>query len=232
MNYPFLSYAQNFEDVILWRALRDIKEGFYIDVGAGHPTTLSVTKAFYDEGWHGINIEPDQEMYKLLEIQRPRDTNLCVAAGPKAGVATFWHYDGLGIVANDPAVREIFEKQGFKGHAADLGQGTLNKILEMFPVPKGGIHFLKVDVEGYEAQVLAGLDLTRHRPWIVVVEATLPTTQIRSDHLWAHRLLENDYGFAYFDALNCWYVDLREHKDLAGVINLPPNIFDSFIKAP
>jgi hypothetical protein len=44
----FVSYAQNFEDVMLWRALRDIKGGFYIDVGANSPGMDSVTKAFYD----------------------------------------------------------------------------------------------------------------------------------------------------------------------------------------
>ena len=30
----FISYAQNFEDVMLWRALKHISEGFYIDIGA------------------------------------------------------------------------------------------------------------------------------------------------------------------------------------------------------
>jgi hypothetical protein len=31
---PFISYAQNYEDVILWRALRHVEKGFYVDVGA------------------------------------------------------------------------------------------------------------------------------------------------------------------------------------------------------
>ena len=34
---PFISYAQNYEDVILWRALRDVEHGFYVDVGAADP---------------------------------------------------------------------------------------------------------------------------------------------------------------------------------------------------
>ena len=44
----FTSYAQNFEDVLLWRALRGIKNGFYIDIGAYAPDDDSVTRAFYD----------------------------------------------------------------------------------------------------------------------------------------------------------------------------------------
>lgn len=30
----FVSYAQNFEDVMLYRALKHVEKGFYIDVGA------------------------------------------------------------------------------------------------------------------------------------------------------------------------------------------------------
>jgi hypothetical protein len=54
----FISYAQNNEDVLLWRALGHVQDGFYIDVGASDPVEHSVTRAFYDAGWRGINIEP------------------------------------------------------------------------------------------------------------------------------------------------------------------------------
>lgn len=54
-----ISYAQNFEDVMLMRALASIEKGFYIDVGAAWPDQDSVTKAFYEKGWLGVNIEPN-----------------------------------------------------------------------------------------------------------------------------------------------------------------------------
>lgn len=41
---------------MLKRALKDIDCGFYIDIGANDSEIDSVTKAFYDEGWRGINI--------------------------------------------------------------------------------------------------------------------------------------------------------------------------------
>ena len=53
----FVSYAQNFEDVMLWRALKHIKQGCYIDVGAQDPIHDSVSKVFYEHGWRGIHIE-------------------------------------------------------------------------------------------------------------------------------------------------------------------------------
>ena len=54
-------YAQTHEDVLLWRALHNVQHGFYIDIGAHDPTALSVTRAFYEHGWRGINVEPDPQ---------------------------------------------------------------------------------------------------------------------------------------------------------------------------
>ena len=56
-----VSYAQNFEDVILWRALKDVKDGLYIDVGEHDPEVDSVSLLFYQKGWRGIHVEPVYE---------------------------------------------------------------------------------------------------------------------------------------------------------------------------
>jgi hypothetical protein len=79
-----LSYAPNFEDVMLARAFRDVGEGFWIDIGAGDPDLGSVTRAFSDRGWRGVNIEPRAELFARLTQARPRDINLNVdpASGP------------------------------------------------------------------------------------------------------------------------------------------------------
>ena len=82
----FISYAQNYEDVMLWRALKNVKQGFYVDVGAAWPEQDSVTKAFYDRGWNGINIEPNQELLSSLISSRPADINLGVAIGNETGI--------------------------------------------------------------------------------------------------------------------------------------------------
>ena len=81
----FISYAQNFEDVLLNRVFRDKLDGLYIDIGALHPTFDSVTRAFYDRGWSGINIEPIQDFYNAICQERPRDINLNIAISDRAG---------------------------------------------------------------------------------------------------------------------------------------------------
>src|SRR5664279_1896466 len=55
---PFVSYAQNGEDVVLFRALGAVEGGRYVDVGANDPIFESVTYAFYLRGWSGITIDP------------------------------------------------------------------------------------------------------------------------------------------------------------------------------
>ena len=82
----FVSYSQDFEDFILFYLF--IEKGFYIDVGANDPNIFSVTKAFYERGWHGINIEPLPFKYKLLKQYRPRDINLQYGIGLNEGNAT------------------------------------------------------------------------------------------------------------------------------------------------
>lgn len=91
----FESYAQLLEDVVLYCALKDVDKGFYIDVGANDPTSHSVTKFFYDRGWHGINIEPLPDKCALLSEMRPRDINLCVGLGSERGKLEMFE-DGMG----------------------------------------------------------------------------------------------------------------------------------------
>ncbi len=66
-----ISYAQNQEDVLLNRVFQGLSDGFYIDVGANDPVVDSVTKLFYDRGWTGINVEPDENCWRRLERSAP-----------------------------------------------------------------------------------------------------------------------------------------------------------------
>ena len=88
--------------MLLWRALRDIGQGFYIDVGAWHPDIDSVTRAFYDRGWRGINIEPVEDFYRRLVAARRRDVNLRLAAGAAEGEAELIVVEGTGLSTLHP----------------------------------------------------------------------------------------------------------------------------------
>jgi FkbM family methyltransferase len=226
--HAFVSYAQNAEDVLLYRALKDVREGVYVDVGANDPAGDSVTKAFYDRGWHGINIEPVTSLYEGLVKQRPRDINIHAAAGAATAHKTLYEIPGTGLSTLDARIADRHRKQGFKVNETRVRVRTLRSILA--EAPQSSIHFLKIDVEGWERDVLRGIDLAETRPWIVVVEATKPNTEVPSHGEWESLLLGQGYLFAFFDGLNRYYL-ARERRALMKAFSRPVNSGDVFVKS-
>ncbi|HXQ37066.1 MAG TPA: FkbM family methyltransferase [Anaerolineales bacterium] len=219
----FVSYSQNLEDVMLWRALKHIDQGFYVDVGANDPNLLSITRAFYERGWHGINIDP--ATYELLIRERVRDINLGVAVGSTDGEVTFFEVSNSALSTNDPELAEYHRQSGQLVIEKKVSSLTLNQILETHA--QNPIHFMNIDVEGAELQVLKGLDLTRWRPWIILIEATIPTTETPAFEEWEPPILSANYEFVYSDGLNRFYL-AKEHHELESAFGLPPNIFDHY----
>lgn len=229
-NLPFVSYAQNFEDVMLWRALRDVERGFYIDVGAYSPRDESVTLAFYERGWCGINIEPNRDAWLRLEAERPRDINLDVAIGRKNSSATLLAFPGTGLSTLDPRVADQRVLEGWDMREDEVEVRRLASICgEHLPAGQE-IHFLKVDVEGFEHEVLSSMDWTAWRPWIVVVEAMRPTTSEPAHDRWEALLVQAHYECVYADGLNRFYL-AEEHSQLSHTFRFPPNVFDTFVRA-
>lgn len=227
----FVSYAQNFEDVLLWRALGHLPTGFYIDVGASHPDTDSVTRAFYDRGWHGINVEPTAAAHQRLVAARPRDLNLQLALGATAGELTFYSLDGTnaGLSTLDPAAVARYQARGMAVQAITVPTETLAALCRTHAPPD--IHFLKIDVEGAERDVLAGADFAAFRPWLVLAEATAPMSTEETHAEWEPILLDAGYVFLWFDGLNRYYVARERHAELAPHFHTPPNVFDNFLRA-
>ena len=210
----FESYAQFLEDLILYCALKDVDKGFYIDVGASDPTQLSVTKFFYDRGWHGINIEPLPDKCALLAEKRPRDINLCVGLGSKRGKLEIFN---AGVMSTF-----LPEFAGQCKSKLQVNVMTLSEVYEKYPPSQNQeIHFCKVDVEGYERQVLEGIkDWNKFRPWIFAMEATLPGTDIPCHDKWEDILLANDYVCAFQLAINRYYVDAERKYLLSNFANI------------
>ena len=230
---PITSYAQNFEDVMLARAFPG-GEGFYVDIGANDPDIDSVTRAFYERGWHGINVEPLAANMRTLRAKRLRDTNLEIAVGEGDGAITFfeigkWH----GYSTTDAAIVEQHRKDGLEVIEHKVPVRKLSDVLDEH-ARDAAIDFLKIDVEGTELSVLRGMDLRRHRPKIILLESKMPVTINMVDRVdevpdradeYAAYLKPFGYHYVYHDGLNAFFI-ADEHRALDRAFSRPPGTFD------
>ncbi|WP_440533412.1 FkbM family methyltransferase [Variovorax sp. YR566] len=220
----FISYAQNFEDVMLWRALKHVPAGKYIDVGAQDPVVDSVSKAFYEHGWRGIHVEPVPRYADMLRRDRPDETVLQLALSDEAGILELNVFEDTGL---STGVKEFADS-----HRTQHGLAHRTVATPMLPMRTAfaslagqPVHWLKIDVEGLEEAVLRGWDSEVLRPWIIVIEATVPmSTEVRYQGA-EDILLDARYEFVYFDGLNRFYI-AAEHSELKAAFSSPPNVFD------
>ena len=221
MPLPPLSYAQRFEDFHLWRCLGDIGDGFYIDIGAGHPVYDNVSFAFYLAGWRGVTVEPNPALAALGRAVRPRDHLFEGLCGASAGQATLYlqrEFHGLSTTIAEHA--ETAEKEtGRSAEALTLPVTTLTALCQQHA--PANFEFLKVDVEGAEADVLRGADFARFRPKVIVVEAIKPFTLAPAWDEWEPLLARHDYACAWDDELNRYYV-AEEARALADKLIAGP----------
>lgn len=173
------SFSQHGEDVVICDLLRDyLSNGFYVDIGANHPSKLSNTYRLYTLGMRGVTVEPNQFFCRLHQRYRPGDLCVCAGLGSAEGVACFFEraYHG---------VSSFLESSG-----PELGFGSVIVARRWVPiitlagllstVHLGGrteFCLLSVDCEGFDAEVLRGHDWARFRPRYLLVEFNSPGDQ-------------------------------------------------------
>ncbi len=204
-----ISYSskRDMEDVVLYHALNNVNDIFYIDVGSNDPYERNVTKLLYDmKNAHGINIDPQRGYIDMTNRERPRDINICCALGNEEGEIELYYQSGYSTVVEENVKAEDCYHETVK-------VTTLKNICEQHCVGKE-IHFLKIDAEGSEMKILAGADFERFKPWIVVVEATNPGTMNICSDDWEYILIDSGYKFTNMIGVNKYYV-LENRSEIA-----------------
>jgi FkbM family methyltransferase len=166
------SFSSAGEDMILRHLVgADKMQGFFVDVGAFHPTLFSNTYFFYLNGWRGINVEARPGSKKLFDKVRPGDVNLEVGISKQSGAMTYY------FIGEDSTMNSF--SRDFLEQIEMLDQVKAEISVPMLPlaqvlethVPTGqAIDFMNVDVEGHDFEVLESNDWKRFRPRFIVVE--------------------------------------------------------------
>ena len=227
---PGISFAQNYEDVRLWKAVGHLRDHIWVDVGAGHPVDLSVTRLFHQRGWNGINIEPGPN-FDALRLDRPNDVNVAVAITDHEGEVEFnvaWPHPDLSSIDVRKLRADPVQVKGWE--VIRRPATTLAKVLERHSAG-APIAFLKIDVEGAEREVLIGNDWERFRPLVVVAESIEPGTHEPSYGPWEPILFDAGYEFAVDDGINRFYFR-SDRPELRERLAAPVSVLDGFFQRP
>lgn len=162
-----VSYSQFGEDLILENLFPNRNDGFYVDVGAHHPSYLSNTRFFYQRGWTGLNIEPTSGGFSQLQRHRPKDINVRVAISSSHSKVRFADAGPLSGIVDENYPHSETEGTITEIEAMPLS-AVLDKWLSKNPTPT--IDFLSVDCEGHDYEVLLSNDWDRHKPSVTLVE--------------------------------------------------------------
>ena len=158
--------------MVLARLFEGQVTGFYVDVGAHHPQRFSNTHYFYKQGWHGINIEPNPEGYKLFQRARKRDINVECGISEQPGELTYVMFNESALNTFDiNLANQRKNTTSYKiTNECKVNVQRLDEVFKRYLTPNQKIDFLTVDAEGHDLAVLKSNNWEIFRPKIILVE--------------------------------------------------------------
>jgi FkbM family methyltransferase len=166
-----LAFAQEGEDGIIRRLTEGQAHGFYVDIGAHHPTRFSNTMALYLRGWSGVNVDAMPGSMAPFRKLRPRDVNIECGVSATVGEMIFHVFDDAALNTFDERLVQPWVDKGYHLiRQVSVKTRPLADILDEHHPADRPIDLLSVDVEGLDAEVLASNDWSRHRPRMVCFE--------------------------------------------------------------
>jgi FkbM family methyltransferase len=139
-----------------------VTNGYFLDVGSGHGTIGSNTKALEQRGWTGMCVDPFPTAMEGRTCQMMKE----VVSSEAGKTVTFFTHKGLGGIADTLGK---WKEEASKAPAVELVTTTLGALLERGQAPPL-IHFLSLDIEGAELDALRGIPFDKYRFGAMAIE--------------------------------------------------------------
>jgi FkbM family methyltransferase len=197
-----MTYSQFGEDRLLPLFLDSKRSGFYVDVGANHPTKCSNTFWLYKRGWTGITVEPNPALSKLHRQVRPRDIQVRELVSDSETDLEFVEFANPLFSSASQEHVETWKDASAIVSRRQVKPQSLTKILEGQACP-ASFDLLCIDAEGSDLSVLRSLDWSKYHPGIVVVEMAdfIPNGR----HPILTFMEAHDYTLKAFDGYNGYF---------------------------
>jgi len=147
---------------VLVKMFPGVRDGYFLDVGSGHGTIGSNTKALEDAGWNGICVDPFPTHMEDRRCTMVRQ----VVSDSSGKVVRFHTHEGLGGIADTLGK---WKEEASKSPVTEFTTTTLGSVLDEAHAPPF-IHFLSLDIEGGEFDALKGLPFDRYQFGAMAIE--------------------------------------------------------------
>ena len=149
------------------------RNGFFVEIGCLDGIEYSNTYFFEKKGWNGICVEAHHDFIEMLKKNRPGSSIVHCAVGEKNEDHVTFYANAIGSLSTlDKSEEERWNKsykEFFTGfEEQDVKMRTLTTIFDELKVAE--IDFVSLDIEGYEVQALSGLDFSKYKPRVFVIE--------------------------------------------------------------
>lgn len=183
LKYLKLNFSQCGQDLIvtyLMEALQ-ISKPTYLDVGAHHPSRLNNTYLFYIKGSRGVCVEPDPKLFAELNNKRKEDICLRIGIGfDERRNADFYVMSSNSLSTFSKEEAQRYESYGRQRvlRVINTPLESINAVIKQYFM--AAPHFISIDTEGLDFQILKFFDFTKYRPLVFCVE-TLTYTEDKTE---------------------------------------------------
>jgi FkbM family methyltransferase len=197
LDNDIIYHSQLGQDLFVLETLKQKKNGFFIEIGAGNGKHLSNTYLLEREfNWDGILIEPNKSSFKACA-----DSRHCKVINK--------------LILNSGMSKVLFHEKriGEFSFSEGYGNNNSNDVIDSYEIEAikfeeifrdfssiPGIDFLSIDTEGSEVEILSSIDFSKYKPGIICIEHNY----VKSNRLYIKKFLKSNGYKMVYSGISLW----------------------------